>query len=149
MASSHEETFRVRRAAWNTDLPAIRRIRDKVFVDEQDVAREEEWDGLDPDCLHVLAEDQNRDAIGTARLHPSGKIGRMAVVREWRGRRVGAAMLDDLIRHAREWGLGTVFLHAQTRVMGFYERAGFEAEGEEFEEAGIAHFLMRMKLAVD
>lgn len=149
MANNRQESFRVRRAAWQDDLPAIRRIRDQVFVEEQEVASDEEWDGLDPDCLHVLAEDQNRDAIGTARLHPSGKIGRMAVVKEWRGRRVGAAMLDDLIRHARQWGLGTVFLHAQTRALGFYERAGFEAEGEEFEEAAIAHFLMRMKLVVD
>ncbi len=138
--------FSVREADWDRDAEAIRRVREAVFVIEQAVPADLEWDGMDPDCLQVVAEDTNRDAIGTGRLHPSGKIGRMAVVAEWRSRGVGAAMLERLIDLARRQGLEEVFLHGQTRVLEFYARHGFLAEGEEFEEADIPHRMMRRKI---
>jgi predicted GNAT family N-acyltransferase len=141
--------FTVRLATWGDDEAAIHRIRETVFVREQSVAPEIEWDGLDAGCLQALAEDENRDAIGTGRLHPSGKIGRMAVMPAWRGRGVGAAIMECLIEAARQESLDEVYLHAQTRVVGFYARFGFEAEGEEFEEADIPHRLMRRRLAND
>ena len=141
--------FTVRLATWGADEEAIHDIRESVFVREQSVAPEIEWDGLDAGCLQALAEDENRDAIGTGRLHPSGKIGRMAVMPAWRGRGVGAAIMECLIEAARQESLDEVYLHAQTRVVGFYARFGFEAEGEEFEEADIPHRLMRRRLAND
>jgi predicted GNAT family N-acyltransferase len=138
--------FSVREADWDRDLEAIRRVREAVFVVEQSVPAELEWDGLDKDCVQVVAEDTNRDAIGTGRLHPSGKIGRMAVIAGWRGHGVGAAILERLIELAGRQGLEQVFLHGQTRVLEFYARYGFVAEGEEFEEADIPHRMMRRKI---
>lgn len=138
--------FNVREADWEREAEAIRRVRETVFVVEQAVPADLEWDGLDAVCKQVIAEDANRDAIGTGRLHPSGKIGRMAVMTRWRGRGVGAAILERLIGLARHEGLEEVFLHGQTRVLDFYARYGFVAEGEEFDEADIPHRMMRLKI---
>jgi predicted GNAT family N-acyltransferase len=141
--------FTVRRADWAADAEAIRRVREAVFVVEQAVPADIEWDGLDAGCVQALAEDGNREPIGTGRLHPSGKLGRMAVMPPWRGRGVGASIVNCLIDAAGEVGLEEVYLHAQTQVIGFYAGFGFEVEGEEFEEAGIPHRLMRRRLAKD
>lgn len=139
--------FGTRLADWTRDEAALRALRTTVFVEEQSVSEEEEWDGLDPDCVHAIAELPPEGIVGTGRLHPSGKIGRMAVLAEWRGLGIGAAILRDLLDEARKRGLESVYLHAQLPVLGFYARFGFVAEGPEFEEAGIAHRLMRLRLA--
>jgi predicted GNAT family N-acyltransferase len=141
--------FTVRRADWTADADSIRRVREAVFVVEQSVDPMLEWDGLDEACIQVIAEDENRDAIGTGRVHPSGKLGRMAVMPPWRGRGVGAEIMRCLIDAARQGGLEEVFLHAQSQVVGFYAGFGFEVEGEEFQEAGIPHRFMRRRLADD
>lgn len=141
--------YTVRLADWATDAESIRRIREAVFVQEQSVDPDLEWDGLDADCIQALAETENRDAIGTGRLHPSGKLGRMAVMPPWRDRGVGAAILHCLLEAARQGGLDEVYLHAQSRVVGFYAGFGFKVEGEEFDEAGIPHRFMRQRLAKD
>lgn len=142
-----EERFIVEPASWTVDLPELRRVREAVFIDEQKVPLSEEWDELDPRCHHVLARDRERRAIGTGRLTPDGKIGRMAVLPAWRGIGVGTAILRVLIEQARELGLPAVRLHAQRHAIGFYEKFGFEAYGEEFSEAGIPHRRMRLWLA--
>lgn len=141
--------YTVRLASWQDDEKAIYRIRETVFVQEQSVDAEIEWDGLDAACLQALAEDENRDAIGTGRLHPSGKIGRIAVMPSWRGQGVGAAIMECLTEAARQDGLDEVYLHAQTYVVDFYARLGFVPEGEEFDEADIPHRFMRRRLAND
>jgi predicted GNAT family N-acyltransferase len=142
-------TWLLRLANWSCDRDAIRAIRDTVFVDEQNVPPEIEWDGLDDKCIHVIVEDENRDAIGTGRLHLSGKIGRMAVLYQWRSRGIGGAILSELVELARQQGQKAVYLHAQAHAAGFYAGAGFEAEGVEFEEAGIAHRRMRKNLVTE
>jgi predicted GNAT family N-acyltransferase len=141
--------FSVRIADWSSDEATLRRLRTTVFVEEQAVPEAEEWDGLDPECEHAVAEARDVGVIGTGRLHPSGKIGRMAVLAPWRGHGVGAALLRRLLKSAALQGLDSVYLHAQVAVLGFYARFGFVPEGEEFEEAGIAHRLMRMRLPRD
>lgn len=141
-----DRTFRVRLADWARDEAGIRRVRERVFVDEQAVPADLEWDGLDPDCVQAVAETPECDVIGTGRLHPGGKIGRMAVLPQWRGTGVGAGLLGLLMDEARARGMDEVYLHAQTRVLGFYVRFGFVAEGEEFEEAAIPHRAMRATL---
>lgn len=133
------ESFRIRPADWARDQPAIVDLRTRVFVDEQGVPPEEEIDGRDPECLHVIAETGDGGVIGTGRLLPEGRIGRLAVDVAWRGRGIGRALLDALVACARERGFATVELHAQSRAIGFYEAAGFLAEGPEFEDAGIPH----------
>jgi len=138
--------FSVRPADWVVDAPKLRSIRRDVFVVEQGVPEDLEWDGIDPDCRHVLAEDSSGRAIGCGRLLPDGHIGRMAVRSEWRGRGVGAALLLQLVALAREQGFARVALNAQTRAAGFYARYGFEASGPEFDEAGIPHRAMERVL---
>lgn len=124
-------------------------VRRAVFIQEQRVPEELEWDEADASALHVLALDGDSHAIGTGRLlqaHGMGHIGRMAVLREWRGQGVGTAILNALIATARERGLTEVVLNAQTHALGFYARSGFAAEGDEFPDAGIPHRRMRLRL---
>ena len=128
----------VRRADWPGEREILRTIRDEVFVREQSVPVELEWDEFDPVSQHVLAWSSDR-AIGTGRLLPDGHIGRMAVLREWRQRGVGSALLTALMEVARASGLSRVELNAQLHAMPFYERHGFRAEGGEFLDAGIVH----------
>src|SRR5690606_31581268 len=138
--------FHVQLADYRADHDDLRLVRDPVFLEEQRVPPELESDALDPDCLHVLARDDAGRPIGTARLAPDGRIGRMAVLAGWRGRGVGAAMLQTLLDTARDRRHASVSLHAQLDAVGFYQRFGFAIEGEEFTEAGIRHRLMRRGL---
>ena len=117
----------------------MRRLRTSVFVEEQGVPAEIEWDGRDAQCLHVVAESEGGELIGTARVLPSGQIGRMAVASSWRRRGVGTALLDALIRLARERDMPAPFLHAQATAIPFYESRGFRAVGPPFLEAAIEH----------
>jgi predicted GNAT family N-acyltransferase len=135
-------------ARWPEDADTLAAIRRAVFVDEQGVPPELEWDGRDADCAHVLAL-VNRDPVGTGRLMPTGKIGRLAVLAASRRHGIGSRMLRRLVDLARERGLPEVYLHAQVSALPFYVAHGFVAEGDEFEEAGIAHRRMRLVLADD
>jgi predicted GNAT family N-acyltransferase len=137
--------FRVRRAQWQRDQPALRKVREAVFVVEQQVPLELEWDELDAVSQHVLAETAAGEPIGTGRLLPDGHVGRMAVLSEWRGRQVGSRLLQHLIEAAREAGMPEIVLHAQSHAVGFYARHGFAPEGGPFLEAGIPHQLMRLR----
>jgi len=139
--------FRVEPADYTVDFKDLRAVREPVFVEEQKVPLDMEWDELDPKCRHVIARDDQHKPIGTGRLTPEHKIGRMAVLKEWRGRGVGAALLLALVEQARELGLPEVSLHAQVDAIPFYEKFGFERYGERFEEAGIQHQSMRLALA--
>lgn len=138
--------FTIRILSWSEALPLARPVREKVFIEEQKVPLELEWDEWDERCDHAVACDAQGVAIGTARLAPTGKLGRMAVLREWRGLGVGAALLDALLGRARERSLARVTLHAQTHAAGFYRRFGFSERGGEFLEAGIPHLEMSLEL---
>lgn len=137
--------FSVRRADWSRDLDDLRAVRTRVFIEEQKVPIELEWDEHDADCVHVLALAQGKP-VGTGRLTPDGHIGRMAVLPEWRGHGVGARMLEALMKTARERGDRVCRLHAQTSAIGFYTRYGFRTEGGEYMEAGIPHRTMALAL---
>jgi predicted GNAT family N-acyltransferase len=127
---------------WLEAEPVIRAIREAVFISEQAVPEELEWDGLDPLCTHALVWNDLGDAIGTARMQAEGTIGRMAVLKDWRSRGAGRALLQTLLELATRQGLSRVTLAAQLHVLGFYERAGFHAVGDPFMDAGIPHRLM-------
>jgi predicted GNAT family N-acyltransferase len=139
----------IRDADWVADRDALRAVRWKVFVEEQRVPEDEEWDEHDPRCRHVLAAAADGMPVGTGRLLPDGHIGRMAVLKEWRGGGIGSALMRRLLLLAREARHETVRLHAQTHAIGFYRKHGFVAEGEEFMEAGIPHFVMTRHLTAD
>ncbi len=142
----HTPDFRVEAIDYATGLAELRAVRETVFVHEQQVPLEEEWDALDPLCRHVIARDAEGTPIGTGRLTPEHKIGRMAVLREWRGRGVGDALLSALMAEARALGWATVTLNAQVSAEGFYARHGFVPFGDRFREAGIEHQSMQRKL---
>jgi predicted GNAT family N-acyltransferase len=134
-------------ATWQRDVERLKLVRRQVFVEEQSVPEAEEWDAADPTARHVLAVVDGRQPVGTGRLESCGKIGRVAVLREWRGSGIGAGIVRHLVNQATESGVESVYLHAQTAAAGFYRRLGFRAEGPEFDEVGIPH--VRMLLGIE
>ena len=138
--------FQVVAVDYAAALAQLRAVREAVFIQEQSVPPELELDDQDPRSRHVLARDAGGTAIGTARLSPEGRIGRMAVLREWRAHGVGSALLHRLLRIAREDGFERVSLHAQEGAIEFYLRHGFVQSGERFVEAGIGHVAMQRRL---
>ena len=138
--------YKVRLTDWQRDRAALARVRRIVFIDEQRVPENLEWDDVDPACVHALAESDEGMAIGCGRLLPDGHIGRMAVLATWRGRGVGDALLARLMDAARARGDERVLLNAQVQAMPFYARHGFAPQGERFDEAGIAHQVMARTL---
>jgi predicted GNAT family N-acyltransferase len=133
-------------ATWADDRAALQAVRRSVFIEEQAIPESEEWDDVDPVARHVLALTRNRDAVGTGRLEPTGKIGRVAVLPQYRGSGVGSLIMGHLVNQATESGFTSVYLHAQAAAAGFYERLGFRAVGPAFDEVGIPH--VRMSLGI-
>lgn len=132
---------------WEALREQAQAIRYQVFVVEQGVPVELEWDDMDALCLHAVASDASGRAVGTGRLLPDGHIGRMAVLPEYREAGIGGAILRALMKAARTRGDHAVVLNAQVHAQGFYARCGFVAEGEVFMEAGIPHQTMRHEFA--
>ncbi|MFF8998539.1 GNAT family N-acetyltransferase [Streptomyces achromogenes] len=149
----------VRVAEDPADREACFAVRKEVFVAEQGVAEDIEYDAYDAVAVHVLAVREDGRPLGTGRLlygaaaaektgaDPSvGSLGRLAVLRAARGLGVGAALVRAIEEAARARGLTAVDLHAQTQALGFYERLGYAAYGPEFPDAGIPHRAMRRTL---
>jgi len=138
-----EPMLSVQVGSWAELGAAAQPIRQAVFVREQGIPADLEWDQADPGCTHAVAYNRLGQALGTGRLleHVPGtaKIGRMAVLAAARGTGVGAQVLDALMLAARSQGYRQVLLHAQASAVGFYRRAGFSPRGAPFEEAGIEH----------
>jgi YbgC/YbaW family acyl-CoA thioester hydrolase len=136
----------VRVGSWDELGRDAQAIRTAVFVDEQKIPAEMEWDEADASCIHAVAVNRFGVPLATGRLleHVPGvaKIGRMAVVQTMRGSRVGRSVLDALMKAARARGDHEVLLHAQMSAAPFYARAGFIERGTVFEEAGIPHIEM-------
>ena len=138
--------FRIEAIDYASGVDDLRAVREPVFVQEQQVPIELEWDELDPLCVHVIARDAAGTPIGTGRLTPEHKIGRMAVLPEWRGRGVGDALLLALIDEAAQRRWPELRLHSQASAVGFYVKHGFVPYGERFMEAGIEHQSMRRQI---
>jgi predicted GNAT family N-acyltransferase len=136
-----KSTVRVKRISSKKDLEKAFAIRIRVFVKEQGVPQEIEMDRDDKRALHFLAIESSK-AVGTARVvmrHGNAKIGRMAVLKNYRGRGIGTQLLKRAIVTAKEQGAQKLYLHAQVPVIGFYEAMGFHYVGRIFSEAGIPH----------
>ncbi|MCQ4256414.1 GNAT family N-acetyltransferase [Stutzerimonas stutzeri] len=134
----------VRIADWQKDNADLRRIRETVFVAEQSVPPELEWDADDTDAVHFLALESGYP-VGTARLLNDGHIGRVSVLRDWRGLNVGDALMKAAIEEAERRGLDEQRLTAQVHATAFYERLGFKVISDEFLEAGLPHVEMLRK----
>lgn len=137
----------LRLARWPEDAPMLREVRELVFVNEQHVPVELEWDGIDIDCVHALALNENGEPIGTGRLLPDGHIGRMAVLKHWRGRGVGSQIMKLLMDEGSRRNHSGLILNAQVSAVPFYEQFGFISRGSVFEEAGIPHMEMVLDLS--
>jgi len=138
-------TVEIVRVEWTDDAAALKHIRQRVFVEEQHVPAELEWDELDAVSAHFLARVDSMPAA-TARLTPPGQIGRMAVLPPFRRRGLASSLLLAVLAEARRRGLARVYLHAQVPVVGFYRRHGFAEEGGIFLDAGIEHQAMSLIL---
>ena len=136
-----DDSVTVREVSWASESATLRQIREAVFVVGQGIDARLEWDDEDESARHFAAYRADGRLVGTGRLLASGQIGRMAVLSAYRGAGIGRAILDAAVATARNDGL-EVFLHAQADVVGFYEDAGFVAEGPRFDEAGIEHQAM-------
>lgn len=137
----------IREADFAADFASLRAVRSAVFIDEQRVPKELEFDERDALCIHLIAFD-GATPVGTARLDVdyAGKVGRMAVLASHRTRGIGAALMARIHELARARGLRTLWCHAQLSAAPFYARLGYVASGPVFEEAGIEHVRMDFAL---
>jgi len=148
MPEENGEKFWVITAQWPADKEKLFAVRHQVFVVEQKVPEDQEWVGDDDQFIAVLAVDQNQQPIGTGRISAGGVIGRMAVLKAWRGKGVGSAILDKLFQLGAESGQQQFTLSAQLHAIPFYAARGFVAEGPVYLDAGIEHRIMKRALDV-
>ncbi len=141
-----EKMHVVKTGAWQQLGADAAQIRTEVFVQEQGIAVEDEWDEADKSALHAVVYNGLQQCVATGRLlqHAPGvaKVGRMAVKRVLRGGSLGGAVVDALVAAAKEQGFREVLLHAQASAQGFYEKSGFVVRGAPFDEVGIPHIEM-------
>ena len=138
--------FAIREVDWGIAQAELRQIRQRVFVEEQQVPVALEWDGLDERAFHLLAVDTLGKPIGCARILPKGIIGRMAVIDEWRSQGVGKGLLGKAVDVCRTHGWQNITLSAQTHAISFYELSGFVICSDEYLDAGIPHRDMRLDI---
>ncbi len=139
-------TFTIKKTTWDADEAALRSVREAVFIKEQRVPAELEWDDKDADSVHFLALDSENNPIGCIRLMPSGQISRLSVLEQHRNGGIGKALLMAAADEAKAMDMKEIFLHAQTHATSFYEAAGFTVTGGIFLEADIPHRQMFKQL---
>lgn len=138
--------FTVSLTSWHDGEPLLRSVREAVFIREQAIPAELEWDGLDETSRHALALSHQGDAIGCGRMLANGHIGRIAVLPQWRKQKVGTAIMEALLDYARAHDYKQVDVDAQTYAVPFYRGFEFVEEGEVFMDAGLPHIKMRLRL---
>lgn len=138
--------FTVSLISWHDGAPLLKSVREAVFIQEQGIPVELEWDGLDESCRHALALSHQGDAIGCGRVLSDGHIGRIAVLPAWRKQKVGTAIMEALLNYARSHDYPQVNVDAQTYAVPFYQRFEFVEQGEVFQDAGLPHIKMHLKL---
>jgi len=131
-------------ADWLTENNKLTGIRRQVFIEEQMVPKELEWDEFDNSSTHFLVSYQG-ETVACARLQADGKIGRMAVLKEYRNQGIGHRILQFILQEAGNKKFKIIYLHAQLSALIFYEKHGFIATGDIFYEANIAHRKMCLK----
>lgn len=145
---STKANYQIQQTRWLDDEAALRLIREQVFIAEQSVPEHLEWDDEDEMATHLLAIDNDGQPVGTARLLENGKIGRMAVLPDWRHKGIGSALLKNLLDICRLKSQQP-FLDAQAQAVEFYTPFGFVIDGKEFMDAGIPHFRMQYQVSQD
>lgn len=140
--------FTVSLVCWHDGEPLLRAIREAVFIREQGVPAELEWDEFDETCRHALALSLSGEAIGCGRIYTNGHIGRIAIMPQWRRQKVGTAIMEALLNEARSRGYKQVDVDAQIYAIPFYQKFGFVEHGKEFVDAGLPHKKRKMKLKI-
>jgi predicted GNAT family N-acyltransferase len=138
--------FSVSLVSWHDGEPLLKSVREAVFIREQGIFPELEWDGVDEGCRHALVLSAQGEAIGCGRMQADGHIGRVAVLKKWRKQKVATAIMEALLDYARTHGYRQVDVDAQTYAAPFYRRFDFIEEGEVFQDAGLPHVKMRLTL---
>jgi len=131
--------------SWSDKQAELTSVRRAVFIEEQNVPESIELDGRDPDHFHVLAMDTKGSPVGTARMDGKGKIGRMAVLKNYRRQGIGKKMIQALMDYGRKNSITDFHVSSQVAAIGFYRKMEFEPFGNEFIEAGIKHINMKLK----
>ena len=139
--------FTVSLVCWHDGEPLLRSIRKEVFIREQGVPEELEWDGLDESCRHALALSRSGEGIGCGRMLADGHIGRIAVLPQWRKLKVGTAIMEALLDYARTHDYKQVAVDAQTYALPFYRGFDFVEQGAVFQDAGLPHIKMTLNLS--
>jgi len=140
------QPFTVSLVCWHDGEPLLKAIRSAVFIQEQGVPDDLEWDEHDATCRHALALSHQGDAIGCGRILPNGHIGRISVLPQWRKKKVGTAIMEALLNYALTHDYPQVDVDAQTHAVPFYHRFDFVEQGEVFMDAGLPHIKMLLKL---
>ncbi len=140
---------RIRETTWKRDRDRLKLVRQRVFVEEQGVPEEMEWDRHDSRCHHWLAEIPDTSPVGTVRMTPEGHVGRLSVLAEWRGHGIAHALMQALLERARRDGHRRLQLDAQLHAIGLYEKLGFVVHGQVFFDAGLPHRRMTLDLDPD
>ncbi len=138
--------FTVSLVCWRDAEPLLKSVREAVFIHEQGVPEELEWDGLDEGSRHALALSYQGEAVGCGRMLADGHIGRIAVLPQWRKQKVGTAVMEALLAYARTHEYQQVSVNAQIYALLFYQNFNFVEEGEPFMDAGLPHIRMNLKL---
>lgn len=130
---------------WASHQPQLRAVRTPVFIEEQAVTPEFEWDDIDATAVHLLAM-LNGEPIACLRVIDYKKIGRMAVLKDYRGCGLGAALLLEAVAICKKQGSKSVYLSAQTHAIEFYRKAGFRQTSDEYCDVDIPHVDMQLDL---
>ncbi|MFV9614737.1 MAG: GNAT family N-acetyltransferase [Gammaproteobacteria bacterium] len=140
-----KHNIKIRIADWHTDKDSLAQIRRRVFIEEQNVPEDMEWDEYDNSSIHFIATHKDK-VIACARLKTDGQIGRMAVLAEYRNKGIGSKLLQIVLQTARQQKQKNIYLHAQVSAIPFYKKHGFTASGDIFYEAEIPHREMSKRI---
>ena len=134
---------KVNQACWQQDKNTLQTIRRAVFIEEQNVPEELEWDEEDLSAFHFLFYNSQGEALACARLLRQGQIGRIAVLKPYRHQGIGSKLLKHIIGFSEKNQISPLFLYAQNHAISFYQKHGFHVKGNEFIDAGIPHHKMK------
>lgn len=141
-----QTTFHIVQTSWIESENDLRAIRTPVFIEEQLVAPDFEWDEVDKTAIHLLAS-LDKQPIACLRIIDYHKISRMAVLKGWRNKGMGAALLQEAVKICKAHGSKSIYLSAQTHAIGFYQRCGFKVTSEVYQDLHIPHVDMQLELS--
>ncbi|OUV02522.1 MAG: hypothetical protein CBC42_07035 [Betaproteobacteria bacterium TMED82] len=139
--SAFENKIHIAVTSWNKGRTLLQPIREEVFIKEQNIPKKKEWDEFDPISRHVLIK-VGQKIVGTGRLNPRGRLGRICVLKTFRKRGLGNYILQALVSEAKKLNYEKIYLHSQKHAVSFYQKKGFQLQGKSFIECKSTHFKM-------